>query len=238
VGVNDPLARLAAAPSLAALIFDVDGTLAPIVPRPEDARVPERVRAALRVLADRYALVACLSGRPSVDAARIVGVEGVRHVGEHGLELDPNAEAWAERLAVFAASVSWPAEAGKRLSLSFHYRQAADPDAAETELQAVAERAEAAGFRARWGRRVLEVRPPLDADKGTAVRTLLDDAGVRRALYAGDDTTDLDAFRGLDGLELAVRVAVRSDESPAMLIESADLVVDDPAALAELMERL
>jgi trehalose 6-phosphate phosphatase len=235
---SDLLARLAERPREAAILLDVDGTLAPIVSRPEDARVPAATREILEGLVERYRLVACLSGRPSDDAKRVVGVGGVRYVGEHGLELEPDAEAWAARLATFAASVDWPAEAGKRLTLSFHYRSAADVTAAEERLRAVADRAVDEGLLPRWGRCVLEVRPPIDADKGTAVVALLEDSGLHRALYAGDDTTDLDAFRGLDGLELAIRVAVVSDEAPDELAGAADLVVASPEALAEVLSQL
>jgi trehalose 6-phosphate phosphatase len=232
------LARLAERPGEAAVVLDVDGTLAPIVARPEDAHVPERTRRVLAGLVSRYGLVACLSGRPGAAAARVVGVDGIRYVGEHGLELEPDAEAWAERLAAFAAAVDWPAEEGKRLSLSFHFRDAPDHEEAQAELRQVAERALAAGLRPRWGRKVLEVRPPLDADKGTALRRLLADAGVRRALYAGDDTTDLDAFHALDGLEVAVRIAVASEEGPDELAHSADMVVGGTDELVDVLDRL
>jgi trehalose 6-phosphate phosphatase len=134
--------------------------------------------------------------------------------------------------------VDWPHEPGKRLTLSFHYRQAADEEAAETYLRGVAERALEQGMRPRWGRKVLEIRPPLDADKGSAVRTLLESAGLDRALYAGDDSTDLDAFRGLDGLEVAVRVAVVSDEAPTDLGLAADLLLGGPDELLELLRQL
>jgi trehalose 6-phosphate phosphatase len=235
---SDLLARLAERPREAAILLDVDGTLAPIVLRPEEARVPDATRVLLRGLVERYGLVACLSGRPGDDAARVVGVDGVRYVGEHGLELEPDAERWAERLAAFAASVDWPAEPGKRLTLSFHYRSSADAPAAKAKLRVVADRALEEGLQPRWGRRVLEVRPPIDANKGTAVARLLDESGLRRALYAGDDTTDLDAFRGLDALELAVRVAVVSDEAPDELAACADLVVHGPDAFAEVLAQL
>jgi trehalose 6-phosphate phosphatase len=235
---SDLLARLAERPAEAAILLDVDGTLAPIVSQPDEAVVPERTRAVLSGLAERYGLVACLSGRPGADAARIVGVEGVRYVGEHGLELEPGADEWAEQLAAFAALVDWPAEEGKRLTLSFHYRSADDVAAAESALRAVADRALEEGLRPRWGRRVLEIRPPVRADKGTAVVRLLGESGLRRALYAGDDTTDVDAFRGLDGLEVAVRIAVVSDEAPDQLAHAADLLVEDPEALAEVLARL
>jgi trehalose 6-phosphate phosphatase len=237
VAIGDLLSRLAAEPQLAALLLDVDGTLAPIVPRPEDASVPEETRAELRRLNGRYALVACVSGRATADAQRIVGVPELTYVGEHGLELAPEAEEWREALEEFAAGVDWPAER-KRLTVSFHWRTAADPDGAVRILEEVAERASAAGFRPRWGRMVLEIRPPVDADKGTAVRALLAQRGLERALYAGDDATDLDAFRGLDGLELAVRVAVASSEGPSELGAAADLVLGNPAALLELLRQL
>src|SRR5439155_8292572 len=98
-----------------------------------------------------------------------------------------------------------------------HYRQAEDEEAALTVLRGTAQRAEALGLQAKLGRKELEVRPPVAADKGTAVRTLLEQRGLRRAIYAGDDTTDLDAFRGLDGLDVAVRIAVASAEGPPAL---------------------
>ena len=85
---------------------------------------------------------------------------------------------------------------------------------------------------------VLEVRPPVDADKGTAVRRLLEVRTLRRALYAGDDATDLDAFRALDGLEVAVRVAIASPETPAELVRAADLAFPSPEALVELLRAL
>ena len=105
-------------------------------------------------------------------------------------------------------------------------------------LTAVAARARHEGFVARFGRKVLELRPPVAAHKGTAVAHLLGERGIERALYAGDDTTDLDAFNALAGLELGVRVAVASPEGPAELREAADVVVDDPAELLRLLRRL
>jgi trehalose 6-phosphate phosphatase len=231
------LARLAAEPDRGALVFDIDGTLAPIVDDPASSRVPEATRAELRRLAGRYALVACVSGRPSAVGREIVGVPELEYVGEHGLELDPDAKRWAPQIHAFAAGVDWPVES-KPLSVGFHYRTAADPDAARLALEQVAVAALEQGFRTRWGRMVLEVLPPVDASKGTAVRALLERAGLRRALYAGDDTTDLDAFAALDGLEVAVRVAVTSTEGPERLGLLADVLVGSPEALVELLAQL
>ena len=235
--MEDRLARLRSEPGLAAVLLDVDGTLAPIVARPELAVVPEETRAEVRRLVGRYALVACVTGRTGEEAARLVAVEGVVYVGVHGLELAPEAERWRETLSPFAEE-DWPWLEDKGLTVAFHWRQAPDGAEAQRTLEAVAERARAAGLVAHWGRKVLELRPPVEADKGTAVRTLLAERGLQRALYAGDDTTDLDAFRGLDGLELGVRVAVASPEGPPELREAADLVVDSPTELLELLRTL
>lgn len=231
------LDRLAEAPDRAAIVLDVDGTLAPIVSRPEQASVPEETRRELERLAGRYALVACVSGRTGDDARRLVGVDGLRYVGSHGLELAPDAARWSEEIHRFASSVDWPVE-DKGLTVSFHYREAADEDAALEYLQEVAERARAAGLVPRFGRKVLELRPPVKADKGTAVTTLLEEAKLRRALYAGDDTTDLDAFRALDELDVGVRIAVSSDEAPQELVDAADVVVSSPAELLMVLARL
>ncbi len=105
-------------------------------------------------------------------------------------------------------------------------------------LEELAARARADGLVARFGRKLLEVLPPLAANKGTAVHQLLADAGLRRALVAGDDTTDLDAFHALDGLELAVRVAVAADESPPELRDAADVVVGSTDELLGLLRTL
>jgi trehalose-phosphatase len=234
----DPLDLLSAEPDRAAIFLDVDGVLAPIVPRPEDARVPAATRAELKRLAGRYRLVACVTGRSAETARTIVGVEELTYAGEHGLELDPEARAWAGRIHGFAAEVPWPATEVKPLSVAFHYRNEADPEAARQQLEPVAAAALDLGFRPRWGRMVLEVLPPINASKGTAVRALLAQHRLRRALYAGDDTTDLDGFAALDGLEVAARVAIVSPEGPAELGERADLVLGSTEAFAELLGRL
>ena len=229
--------RLSEAPERAAIFLDVDGTLAPIAPRPEEAHVPKETRAEVARLAARYALVACVSGRTGEDARRMVGLEGVRYVGAHGLELAPDAARWRDEIHSFAATVDWPVE-DKGLTVSFHYRQAEDESAALEYLEEVAEQARRAGLIPRFGRKVLEIRPPVHADKGTAVQEMLDETGLRRALYAGDDSTDADGFRALDGLEVGVRVAVSSDEAPSELIRVADIIVTAPAELLQLLQRL
>ena len=234
----DPLSLLISDPRRAALFLDVDGVLAPIVPRPEDSSTPPETRRELVRLADRYALVACVTGRTGDVARGIVGVDSLRYVGQHGLELEPAAAAWADRVHAFAREWPWPWQEAKPLTAAYHFRLAPDETEARTELEAVAAAAAAAGLRPRWGRMVLEVLPPVDATKGTAVRHLLEESGLTRALYAGDDTTDLDGFAALDGLEAAVRVAVVSNEGPSALGERADLIVSSTEEFLELLKRL
>jgi trehalose 6-phosphate phosphatase len=127
---------------------------------------------------------------------------------------------------------------------AFHWRGAPDEAAAEAAVREVAARAEAAGLVAHWGRKVLEVRPPVHVDKGAGIARLLRDVELDTALYVGDDTTDLDAFRGLRDLVAqrrlgsALCVGVRSDETPPELEREADLLVDGPAGVRGVLEAL
>jgi trehalose 6-phosphate phosphatase len=235
------LEPLAAQPRRTAVILDVDGTLAPIVARPELAEVPGETRSELTRLAARYVLVACISGRAGPEAERLVGVPEIETIGNHGLELLPEAGSLAAAIAAFRQTIGerWPVE-DKLLSLSLHFRETPDQDAAVQTLGAIADEAGRAGLDARWGRKVLEIRPRAEADKGTAVRALLERSGARLGLYAGDDTTDLDAFRGLReaDLEHAVAIGVASPESAAELLETADLVVEGTDGMLDVLRRL
>ena len=234
------LERLTSAPHEAGIFLDFDGVLAPIVSRPEDAFPPPETRAELERLVRRYALVGVISGRDGADVRARLRVDGVVIVGSHGLELDPEAERWHRRIREFASTAPWPAAKTelKGLSISFHFRDAADERAAVRALEDIAARASEEGLTARFGRKVLEVLPPVGSHKGTAVRALLEEHALRRALAAGDDTTDIDAFRAIDGFDCAVRVAVLSPESPELLREYAEIVVEGPGELLELLRRL
>src|SRR5262249_22133228 len=134
-------------------------------------------------------------------------------------------------------TIDWPIE-DKGLAIVFHYRGAHDEEAVLERLENVAADARELGLVAQFGRKVLEVRPPVEADKGTAGGVLLPQRGLERALYAGDDTPRPAACRGPAGLGRAVGVAVASAEGPAELVEAADLVVESPAELARLLTRL
>ena len=234
------LEHVTAAPEEAAIFLDFDGVLAPIVDRPEDAYPPAETRAELERLVGLYGLVAVVSGRAGNVVRDRVAVDGIVYVGSHGLELDRQAERWRQQIADFASAAPWPASEIelKGLTVTFHYRHHEDERAAVLALEALAQTARDDGLVARFGRKLLEVLPPVGSNKGTAVLHLLQGAGLTRVLVAGDDTTDLDAFRAVEALEHKVRVAVLAEESPTLLSEHAELVLGSTEEFLELLRRL
>lgn len=257
----DVIAPLLADPARAAVLLDVDGTLAPIVRHAEDAHVPEPTRAPLIEIAKRYRVVACVSGRRAAVARQIVSLGSIAYVGNHGSELlrpgardaevEPDVAAYGRRVRAFAQG-AWTEELhrlrvraeDKDVIAAFHWRGAPDEAAAEAAVREVAEAAEEQGFATHWGRKVLEVRPPVALDKGRGIQRLLRGADLGAALYVGDDRTDLDAFRGLreevaaGRLQTAVCIGVRSEETPEELEAEADLLVDGPRGVRELLQAL
>jgi trehalose 6-phosphate phosphatase len=256
--MTEVLSPLRSDSAAAAVLLDIDGTLAPIVEHASDACVPEATRQLLIQLVKRYRLVACISGRRASEARAMVAIGAISYLGSHGAELlragwteaklDPSVADWERRIRAFAAAEDTPELHRRRVRLedkaaivAFHWRGAPDEDAALKAVQAVAQRAQAGGLVTHWGRKVLEVRPPVRIDKGAGVRSLLAEVDVDSAIYIGDDTTDLDAFRALADLRTegtlqhAVRVGVRSADGPDEIVEEADLVVDGTDGVRELL---
>jgi trehalose 6-phosphate phosphatase len=242
-------------------LLDVDGTLAPIVRYAEEAHVPERTRGLLIEIARRYAVVACVSGRRASDARRLVAIGTISYLGSHGTELlragwteptlDPAVRDWGRRIQAFGREADTPELRRLRVRIedkgsivAFHWRAAPDEEAARAAIDAIAQRAEQSGLRTHWGRKVLEVRPPVRMDKGAGIVSFLADMELDSAVYVGDDATDLDAFRGLGELHAegrlrhVLRVCVGSDEGPSELAQEADLVVDGPEGVRALLEVL
>jgi len=254
------LAPLREEPGRAAILTDVDGTLAPIVERAEEATVPVAAREALAALSERYALVGCISGRRAEEARRLVGLDSLAYAGNHGLELllpgektprpDPSVAGREGEAAEFLASHDGELEAAglrqedKGPIQALHWRGAADEAAAESRAHEIAIEAGKAGLEPRWGRKVLELRPLGGGGKDGAVASLLADERLDRATYAGDDRTDLDAFRRLHGLQeegqlsAAVCVGVLSPEGPAELTEECDLTVEGLGGWLAILEWL
>jgi trehalose 6-phosphate phosphatase len=257
----EALEPLRSDPDRGAILLDIDGTLAPIVRHATDAHVPEATRSLLIEIAKRYGVVGCVSGRRAATARQIVAIGTLAYVGNHGGELlrpgatraevDEELGAWTARVRAFAAQALTAEHQRLRIRgedkesiAAFHWRGAPDEEAAEAAVAQIAERAEREGFAVHWGRKVLEVRPPVALDKGIGVARLLRGSPATAALYVGDDTTDLDAFRGLRELEQAgalqsaLCVAVDSDEAPPELAREADLRLDGTTGVRELLEAL
>lgn len=251
------LSRWREDPGSSAILTDIDGTLAPIAPTPDAARVPGEIRELLERLSRRYLLVAGISGRKTEEARGLIGLDGVVYFGNHGfekltgggVEIIPEARPYLERvreLERLARRELGPLGAfveEKGITASVHYRNVPE-EVGERCVAFVRREGERLGLRVTVGRGVVEARPPIRADKGTAARALVEEYRPRRALFMGDDTTDLDAFRELERmreeglLEDVLRVGVASEEGPPGIVEEADIVVEGVEGVAEILREL
>jgi trehalose 6-phosphate phosphatase len=232
------------------VLLDFDGTLSPIVDDPETARPSEGVTSTLGELAQRYRLVAVVSGRPvsflrPLLPPRLVlsGLYGLEVVRDGVVADHPYAGAWREAIEDVVRSSSALGPRGMRvepkgLSLTLHYRTR--PELAEAVQAWAATQAARSGLVARPARMSVELHPPIQTDKGTALEQLTTD--LRAVCYVGDDLGDLPAFDALDRLATndvhTLRVAVASDESPPELLDRADLVLEGTAAVPAFLEAL
>lgn len=253
----DPLPRLlrpfVEQPERSVAIVDFDGTLAPIVDDPASARLLPAAADALARLAARLGRVAVVSGRPVEFLRAAIPVPGLTLVGQYGVErleggqivVDPAAAAHAGAVSAAAAEAEAAlpglvVERKRGVAVTLHWRRAPE---LEEQARALGGRLAARhGLALQPGRLALELRPPVGVDKGTAAEALAD--GAAAALMAGDDSGDVAAFSAFDRLVEggrlghALRVAVRSPEAPAALLERADYQVDGPPGLAALLDRL
>ena len=246
----DPLAAL---PAHAAFCVDYDGSLAPIVGDPAAARPLGAALDALGRLATRLGRVAVVSGRPVAFLAAQLPVAGVSLVGLYGLErledgerwVDPRAAAWVPAVAAAADELvaRLPGVLVERkgdLAVTVHWRTT--PARAEEAMQAASDVSAARGLESPMrGRMAMELRPPIPVDKGSAVESLV--GGMHAAAFAGDDDGDVPAFAALAHLHregrlgAAVSIGVSSPEVPDAVLD-ADVVVDGPRGLADLMDAL
>lgn len=246
----DRLEVLRSQPARSGVLSDFDGTLSAIVEDPASARPFAGVPAVLERLAARYAVVAIVSGRPvdfleaqlpaSVRMSGLYGLEG----SDRGVRSEPDgAGPWREVVADVATAAEAHGPRGmtvepKGLSLTLHFRT--EPDLAGPVADWAVRQASRSGLTVRPAKMSIELHPPVPVDKGTAVESLA--AGLGAVCYIGDDVGDLPAFDALDRLAAAgaatVRVAVRSSESPAAVLERADVLVDGPAGAVAALEHL
>jgi trehalose 6-phosphate phosphatase len=226
------------------LVTDVDGTISHMTDSPYDAQVTPTSRDLLRRLSGQLTLVAAVSGRAAEDVRTRVGLPEMVYVGNHGLDrwhegrIEAPPEALAARPAVeqVMAAVRPRLHPGmiiedKGVTISIHYRSAADPARVEAELTPLLERlCRDLGLRLFPGQFIFEVRPALDVNKGSALARLIRDYTLDAAVYLGDEATDADALRTAQiarraGTCFAVGIGVESDDTPAPVQEAADLLV-------------
>lgn len=251
----DAIERLAATADRAGLLFDFDGTLAPIQLDPDAVWPTPGVVDALSALAGLVRRVGVVSARPvAFLRSRLAPVRGLVLHGHYGLQTvtadgteatEPAALPWVPVLAELAdrAAAELPRDARIErtpLSVALHYREAPHLRAEVEEWSAAA--VARTGVRAQPGRMVVELRPPVDRDKGTVVDEEACDLDT--AWYAGDDLSDLRAFAALAERETrvpgftGVRAAVVNDETGSDLTAAADFVVGPPAAVPALLDRV
>jgi trehalose-phosphatase len=239
------------------LLLDIDGTLSPIAPRPDVAVVPaatQRVLEALSHAADVH--VAVISGRSVQDARRLVGVPGLWTIGNHGFEVAApdqppsvreDVRQFAERVRAagrraiaLGERVPGVVVEDKRWTLSVHYRLA-DPAAIPGLADEVNAIARDHGLVVTHGKKIFELRPPVEIDKGSAAVELAQILGAlgdgASLLAAGDDRTDEDMFRALRARRPAC-VTIRVGEDASAQDTAAEFRLPDPAAMRELLELL
>jgi trehalose 6-phosphate phosphatase len=239
------------------LLSDIDGTLAPIVSRPEDARVPDATRDLLRQLAAKGVKVALITGRRLKTAQRTAGLDDVAYAAQYGLTvwMDGRTEtapglAEYEALARKAENDLRPLSqtlpgvqvVNKEGLLAIHYRRAEGPGAREAILRAVGRSQAAQRFLVLEGRMVVELRPPIRADKGTALEMLVRRLGVKGVICLGDDVMDIDMFAALrrlraEGLAGAT-IAAASREAAPEVEQAADYTVEGPEGMQWLLSEM
>jgi len=234
------------------LITDIDGTISAIAPSPLQAVVHPGCRAQLSRLAGRLALVAAVSGRPVAEAKEMVGIDDMVYIGNHGLErwrdgvteYAGGVEAYRAQLASLrdelagSLSLAGLQIEDKGVSLSIHYRNCPDRQRArESILNRIGASNTAKPFYIVEGKMVVELRPPVEADKGSAVKGLIRDYGLCGGLYLGDDASDIDAFRVMHGEGFAA-VAVLGEESRDEVAREADCTLNGVSDVARFLEWL
>ena len=239
----DVPAAIAAHAAHAGIFLDVDGTLAPIVPRPELARVLPDVPSILERLIRRVGVVAVISGRRSDEVRGLVDVPGLEVVGTHGLErtAEIDAAAMAAITEIASAAGAWVEPKGAAVAV--HFRSLPDPDAAaRAAVGPLTELAAAHGLELVPGRAILELMPVGAPRKGDVVESLAERRELEAVLYAGDDVGDLDAFTALRRLRSTGRwacsVAAGGPEVSPAVLDAADLIVDGPGGVVDLLRSI
>lgn len=218
-----------------AIISDVDGTISEIAPTPEEAIVTDLMRDLLSQLNEKFELVGVISGRPLSNVSEMVGVDGILYVGNHGLEYlkngekitDPDAEKYRSKMQELCKELETKdllqleglKLEDKGICLCLHYRQCPQGEEAKEEIwDTLNQLLDSDELKISSGRKIIEIKPPLNKDKGTILEKIVKEYNLKKVIYLGDDITDFDAFSKLQELKKK-----REIEIGTILILSAEI---------------
>lgn len=246
--------RLAGDAAGAGLCLDFDGTLSAIVDDPRGSRLAEGVADVLDDLTGRLGTVAVISGRPAgflaervpVPGARLLGLYGLQEWTDGGARPRPEAAEWEDAIAVARDDLREALRGfdgvyieDKDLSVAVHWRNAADREAAEREVDlVVGALAAETGLKQQAGKLVTELRPPVEWDKGACVHALVTELDLDTVVYLGDDLGDLDAFEATHAHGGSAVAVDHGEETPAQLLDAADAVLPGTEAVVTWLVRL
>jgi len=239
------------------LITDVDGTISPTAPTPQQAKVSSLCHHYLSILCSRLALVAAISGRPAVEVKNMINIDGMVYIGNHGLER------WAENhseftkdvqdysrivkaaikeLAPLLSSIEGISIQDKEITATIHYRLCPEPKLVKRHiLTAIESSPQARSLRIMQEKMAIDLLPPVEADKGTATLHLIQEYNLHGGLYLGDDITDINGFQ-------VIRVASRdlnfqgfaigiiNQETPEKLMAEVDFTLNGVSDVERFLE--
>ena len=241
------------------LFTDIDGTISPMAPRPDEAFVEPAARQALIVIQRHLAMTGIVTGRALDVAQRLVQVPALSYVGNHGLEWtidgrhedNPAALAAGGGLRQALAEIGAAAERleladglileDKRLSATVHYRQTPNPERFLEEMLPVLVRAaDTHHLQLVPGRMIMELRPSTGISKGTALRDIIDQNGLKGVVFSGDDISDVEGFEILAGMREAGSIAaliigVVGPDTPVLVREASDVQVGNPTEMSAVL---
>lgn len=238
------------------LFTDIDGTISVTAPSPAEARVSPVCRESLAVLAKHLAVVVGVSGRPAAEARKMVGIDEMVYIGNHGyerwvgggVELVPGVGDYPARIKAVLdelrklVSIEGIIFENKGLTASIHYRRCRDREAAlKAIMSAVGGLARAGDLRVSLGKMAVELRPPLEVSKGTAVFSLIKEHRLSGAIYLGDELTDVDVFVAFhqEGLPFkGLAIGVVGEETVPQVARQADFTVNGVGDVEQFLKRL
>lgn len=254
---NNVIGLLKECPPKTAILSDIDGTLHPIIDRPEVIQFYDYTPTLLEALSDRYAMVGLITGRSMTSALEIIRARGIVYLANHGMEICRDdgrqlADGLEQYLPLIRSAFDTISQSSiakdpgifiedKDVAVAVHYRQAPDKGTeVDSLLQSISDEL---GLKVVKGRKVRELHPPVTIDKGTAIERLLQDQGINIAMYMGDDLSDIHAFRALKQIQWpkfqSITIGVRSAEVPQLETEpSIDYLIDSVDDSIELLRML